>query len=64
MIKVFCDKCGEPVNHKINGINVDFNHYGEVKFMETNDEHFQLCDFCAKKVVEFIKGEKIAESEK
>ena len=31
--------------------------------MTTNDEHFQLCDICAKKVVEFIKGEKMAESE-
>lgn len=63
MIKVFCDKCGDPVNHEINGINVDFNHYGAVKFMATKDEHFQLCDVCAKKVVEFIKGEKIVESE-
>ena len=58
MLKVFCDKCGDPIDYEINGINVDFNHYGVVKFGNSKDEHYQLCDVCANKVVEFITGKK------
>lgn len=37
MIRVFCDKCGKEIDHNKEGINVDFNHYGVVKF-RNNEE--------------------------
>ena len=55
MVKVFCDKCGDPIDYNINGINVDFNSYGVVKFSHSKDKHYELCNVCASKVAEFIK---------
>lgn len=59
MIRVNCDMCGCDIDYEVNGVNVDFNHYGVVKFKShENDMEFQLCDKCADKIYEYIKGKK------
>jgi len=62
MIRVFCDKCGKEIDHNKEGINVDFNHYGVVKFRNNEEsKEFQLCKTCANGVYGFIKGKKVSE---
>ena len=31
MIIVKCDMCGGNIDYNLNGVNVNFNHYGTVK---------------------------------
>ena len=54
MLKVYCDMCGTPIDHKINGVNLDINCFGTVKFNTNWDCEKQLCTDCATKVVRFI----------
>lgn len=67
MIKVTCDMCGCEIDYELNGVNIDFNHYGVVKFKptdETRNKEFQLCTLCAKKVFDFVnKDEKQIKNE-
>lgn len=59
MIKVYCDKCGCEIDYNTNGINVDFNSFGIVKFRYGLDiDELQLCTKCANKLYEFGKGKK------
>lgn len=32
MVKVFCDMCGREIDYEVDGVNLDFNHYGVVNF--------------------------------
>lgn len=64
MIKAYCDKCGREIDQEIDGVNLDFNHYGCVKFVDSfKEEHLNLCVACAKKVIKFIKNDKESEKE-
>ena len=59
MYKVYCDKCGREIDQEIDGINLDFNYYGSVKFVNSAKEnHLNLCTECAKKVLKFIRADK------
>ena len=31
MIKVICDMCGKEIDYNLDGVNIEFNHYGIVK---------------------------------
>lgn len=33
MVKVYCDMCKREIDYNADGVNLDFNHYGVVKFM-------------------------------
>lgn len=64
MYKVYCDKCRREIDHDFDGINLDFNHYGSVKFTNSvKEEHLNLCLACAQKVLKFIKEDKESEGE-
>ena len=57
MIKTYCDMCGNPIDGNINGVNIDFNHYGCVKFKTNWEDERQLCIGCATRVLNFINCE-------
>lgn len=43
MVKVYCDMCKREIDYNVDGVNLDFNHYGVVKFMHgEKDEERQL----------------------
>lgn len=54
MIKVFCDICGKEIDYEIDGVNLDFNQYGVVKFKSNWNAEKQLCTACAAKVCKWI----------
>lgn len=57
MISVTCDMCGCEIDYNLNGVNLDFNKYGTVKFKPTKaneSEEYQLCNVCASKVKKFV----------
>ncbi len=54
MIKVYCDMCGREIDYEVDGINLDFNRYGIVKFRQGENLEKQLCKHCAKKVCDYI----------
>lgn len=56
MIIVKCDMCGCSIDYNLNGINVDFNHFGNVKMTGGEAKEYQLCNVCASKVRDFIEG--------
>ena len=59
MVKVFCDMCGKEVNREVDGVNLDFNHYGVVRFnSEYTLKDQQLCVTCACSVIDYIKAER------
>ena len=31
MVKVICDMCGKEIDYNLDGVNIEFNHYGIVK---------------------------------
>lgn len=33
MVKVYCDMCKREIDYDVDGVNLDFNAYGVVKFM-------------------------------
>ena len=44
MVKVYCDMCKREIDYNVDGVNLDFKHYGVVKFMHgVKDEERQLC---------------------
>lgn len=47
--------CGCDINYEINGVNVNFNHYGKVH-MGGEEREYQVCNLCAKKINDFIRG--------
>lgn len=56
MIKVFCDMCGREIDYEVDGVNMDFNHYGVVSFKSTFSAEKQLCLSCATKVCNFVEN--------
>lgn len=55
MVKVYCDMCKREIDYNVDGVNLDFNHYGVVKFMHgVKDEERQLCLNCAIRVRNWI----------
>lgn len=55
MVKVYCDMCKREIDYNVVGVNLDFNHYGVVKFMHgEKDEERQLCLSCAAHVRNWI----------
>lgn len=53
MIKVICDMCGKEIDYNLDGVNIDFNHYGSVKMNGKQDE-YQVCNKCAEKIDLYI----------
>lgn len=43
MVKVFCDMCGREIDYEVDGVNLDFNHYGVVNFKTPFSAEKQLC---------------------
>lgn len=56
MVKVFCDMCGREIDYEVDGVNMDFNHYGVVSFKSTFSAEKQLCLSCAAKVCNFVEN--------
>lgn len=54
MIIVKCDMCGCDVDYNLNGVNINFNHYGTVQ-MSGGEREYQVCNVCASKIDAFIK---------
>ena len=46
--------CGCDVDYNLNGVNVNFNHYGTVQ-MSGGEREYQVCNVCASKIDAFIK---------
>lgn len=63
MIKVFCDKCGKEIDYESNGLNLNFNSYGIIKFKKYEDTEFQLCKDCANEIYDFIKDKGVMKNE-
>jgi hypothetical protein len=55
MVKVFCDMCGREIDYEVDGVNLDFNHYGVVKFKTLFSAEKQLCLSCAARVSAFLE---------
>ena len=45
--------CGKEIDYNLDGVNIDFNHYGSVKMNGKQDE-YQVCNKCAEKIVLYI----------
>lgn len=55
MVKVYCDMCKREIDYNVDGVNLDFNSYGVVKFMNSvKIEERQLCVSCATRVYNWI----------
>lgn len=56
MVKVFCDMCGREIGYEVDGVNMDFNHYGVVAFKSSFSAEKQLCISCATRVCNFVEN--------
>lgn len=56
MVKVFCDMCGREIDYEVDGVNLDFNHYGVVNFKKPFSAEKQLCLSCAARVCNFVEN--------
>lgn len=56
MVKVFCDMCGREIDYEVDGVNLDFNHYGVVNFKTPFSAEKQLCLACAARVCNFVES--------
>ena len=56
MVKVFCDMCGREIDYEVDGVNLDFNHYGVVNFKTPFSAEKQLCLSCAARVCNFVEN--------
>lgn len=55
MVKVYCDMCKREIDYDVDGVNLNFNHFGVVKFMHgEKDKECQLCLRCALRVRSWI----------
>ncbi len=57
MYKVYCDMCRKPIDCDVDGVNLDFNHYGVVQFRSGWKVEKQLCIACATRVLNWIDNE-------
>ena len=44
MIKVYCDMCLREIDYKKDGVNLDFNRFGTVRFKQGQDLE-KVCDY-------------------
>lgn len=51
MVKVFCDMCGREIDYEVDGVNLDFNHYGVV--------NFKTPFFCGETTVPLLRGQSL-----
>lgn len=56
MVKMFCDMCGREIDYEVDGVNLDFNHYGVVNFKKLFSAEKQLCLSCAARVCDFVES--------
>lgn len=56
MVKVFCDMCGREIDYEVDGVNLEFNHYGVVNFKTPFSAEKQLCLSCAARVCNFVEN--------
>ena len=56
MVRVFCDMCGREIDYEVDGVNLDFNHYGVVNFKTPFSAEKQLCLSCAARVCNFVEN--------
>lgn len=54
MVKVFCDMCGREIDYEVDGVNLDFNHYGVVNFKTP----YSRC--CGRDAVQGLRAQHIA----
>ena len=55
MVKVYCDMRKREIDYNVDGVNLDFNHYGAVKFKPHEEvKERQLCLSCAIRVCNWI----------
>lgn len=47
MVKVYCDMCLREIDYEKDGVNLDFNRFGTVRFKQGQDLEKQLCKSCA-----------------
>ncbi len=57
MVKVYCDMCLREIDYEKDGVNLDFNRFGTVRFKQGQDLEKQLCKSCAEKVCNYIDDE-------
>lgn len=57
MYKVYCDMCRKPIDCDVDGVNLDFNHYGVVQFRSGWKAEKQLCIACATRVLNWVDNE-------
>lgn len=57
MVKVYCDMCGNPIDQNIDGVNLNFFHYGVVNFKSNWEAEKNLCIACATRVLNWINNE-------
>ena len=57
MVKVFCDMCKRPIDYEVDGVNLDFNSFGVVKFEHNWKKEKQLCVSCAVRVCNWIESQ-------
>ena len=58
MIKKYCDKCGKEVKHEVEvnfKTNASFNGYSWKNTFSV-DQQFELCNECARDVIDFIEN--------
>lgn len=57
MVKVFCDMCKREIDYDVDGVNLDFSHFGVVKFNHEWKNEKQLCVSCAVRVCNWIESQ-------
>lgn len=48
--------CGREIDYEVDGVNLDFNHYGVVNFKTPFSAEKQLCLTCAARVCNFVEN--------
>lgn len=51
-----CLGCGREIDYEVDGVNLDFNHYGVVNFKTPFSAEKQLCLSCAARVCNFVEN--------
>lgn len=57
MVKVFCDMCKRQIDYEVDGVNLDFNSFGVVKFDHNWKKEKQLCVSCAVRACNWIENQ-------
>lgn len=57
MVKVYCDMCLREIDYEKDGVNMDSNRFGTVRFKQGQDLEKQLCRRCAQRVCDYIDAE-------